>query len=265
MSKEGKQSYYEILDVSLSAKPDAIRTAYVRAKNSYNRDSLAAYSLFDKDESKKILDEIEEAYSVLSDLEKRRKYDESHGIVTSESVYESYHRGNQVVAAFARDTKIFDQDSNDFQFEEDPFRKIETPRNVPPPVAPRNPADFPAAISAKIAQEMQKPMFAPKPVPAEPAFALNEEMEEKIKKLENVTGAFFREVREYKRVKPETVVDNLKISKNYLMALEEDNISKLPANVFVRGFVIHYAKLLKLDPDKTTNSYMAFLKSKRPS
>src|SRR6218665_2633198 len=117
MGKDGKQTYYEILDVSLNANPETIRTSYIRAKNAYNRDSLAAYSLFDKEESKRILDEIEEAYSVLSDSEKRRKYDESHGIISSESVYDSYHRGNHAVAAFSRDTLTQEQDGDRFSFE----------------------------------------------------------------------------------------------------------------------------------------------------
>src|SRR3982751_3108877 len=120
MGKDGKQSYYEILDVSFNASPEVIRTAYIRAKNAYNRDSLAAYSLFDKEDSKRILDEIEEAYTVLSDSEKRRKYDESHGIVSSESVYDAYHRGNHAVAAFTRDAMAAEAEvTNRFNFEQD--------------------------------------------------------------------------------------------------------------------------------------------------
>src|SRR6218665_477758 len=123
MGKDGKQTYYEILDVSLNANPETIRTSYIRAKNAYNRDSLAAYSLFDREESKRILDEIEEAYSVLSDSEKRRKYDESHGIVSSESVYDAYHRGNHAVAAFSRETGTKPAGDDQFELENDPFRK----------------------------------------------------------------------------------------------------------------------------------------------
>jgi cytoskeletal protein RodZ len=90
-------------------------------------------------------------------------------------------------------------------------------------------------------------------------------MEEKIKKAEQVNGAFLKMVREYKRVSQEEIMDRLKISKNYLAALEEDNIAKLPANVFVRGFVIQYAKTLKLDHDKIAGAYMEFLRGHRAS
>ena len=91
------------------------------------------------------------------------------------------------------------------------------------------------------------------------------EMEERLKKAENVNGAFLKAAREYKKISAEEIMDVLKISKNYLSALEEDNVAKLPANVFVRGFVLQYAKTLKLEHEKVTAAYMEFLRSKRTS
>lgn len=262
MGKDGKQNYYEILDISLNANPEIIRTSYIRAKNAYNRDSLASYSLFDKEESKRILDEIEEAYSVLSDPEKRRKYDESHGIVSSESVYESYHRGNHAVAAFTRDSYSKEgQDGDRFTFEDDPFRKV-TER------AKQETKETSAGLSPierlKAAQSSPVSSGSAKPISVFRAFEANPEMEEKIQKCENVTGPFLKEVREYKKLTQDEIMNILKISKNYLNALEEDDFAKLPANVFVRGFVIQYAKALKMDHEKAATAYMNHLKSKRP-
>lgn len=250
MGRNGKQSYYEILDVSFNANPEVIRTAYIRAKNAYNRDSLAAYSLFDQDESKRILEEIEEAFTILSDSEKRRKYDESHGIISSESVYDAYHKGNHAVAAFARDGR----DPGAERFEDDPFRKTEKKAesqalsHVDRLKAMQNASAPAAARSYQVSRD----------------YAVNEEMEERIRKLENVCGGFLRSVREYKRMSPEEIMDILKIGRNYLTALEEDDVARLPANVFVRGFVIQYAKALKLDHEKIASAYMEFLRSKRP-
>ena len=53
-------------------------------------------------------------------------------------------------------------------------------------------------------------------------------------------------------------------SPDILSAIEEDELTRLPASVFVRGFVIQYAKALKVDHEKVANSYMAFFRSKRP-
>jgi curved DNA-binding protein CbpA len=265
MGKDGKQTYYEILDVSLNANPETIRTSYIRAKNAYNRDSLAAYSLFDREESKKILEEIEEAYSVLSDSEKRRKYDESHGIVSSESVYDAYHRGNHAVAAFSRESTIKTDDDR-FEFEDDPFRKTAQVQAQPQSQAPGQSSAGPAPSHIerlKALQENNQPQGA-KNYQVQRAFEADPAMEERIAKLENVNGAFLKAVREYKKVSVDEILNILKISRNYLTALEEDDFSKLPANVFVRGFVIQYAKAVRIDHDKVTAAYMAFLKSKRP-
>jgi DnaJ-class molecular chaperone len=260
MGKDGKQNYYEILDVSLNANPEIIRTSYIRAKNAYKRDSLATYSLFDKEESKRILDEIEEAYSVLSDSEKRRKYDESHGIVSSESVYESYHRGNQAVAAFSRENLAQENQGDRFTFEEDPFRKVSEKSKADATSSGLSPIDRLKASqdSTKLGNSIAKTPSIFR------SYEENPEMEEKIQKCESVTGAFLKEVREYKKLSQDEIMNTLKISKNYLNALEEDDFAKLPASVFVRGFVIQYAKALKMDHEKAAAAYMIHLKAKRP-
>lgn len=266
MGKDGKQSYYEILDVSFNANPEIIRTAYIRAKNAYNRDSLASYSLFDKEESRRILDEIEEAYTILSDSEKRKRYDESHGIISSEEVYNSYHKGNHAVAAFTRE-RYEDQSGDHFQFENDPFRKPSI-RAVEPSSSTPSETSAPQAMPSHI-ERLQALQNKESPSPARSylitrTHETNPEMEEKIQKCENINGAFLRSVREYKKVSTDEIIDILKISRNYLTALEEDDLKKLPANVFVRGFVIQYAKALKLDHEKVATSYMEFLRSNRP-
>jgi curved DNA-binding protein CbpA len=265
MNTRNKQSYYEILDVSLNANPEVIRMAYIRAKNAYNRDSLAAYSLFDREESKNILAEIEEAYSVLSDSEKRRKYDESHGIVSSESVYDAYHRGNHAVAAFSREN-LAKQMGDGFEFQDDPFRKpIE--RHLAEARAAESPAK-PAANEPSPIERLraaQENAVNPKNFQLTPrTHETNPEMEEKIKSLQDVNGAFLKAVREYKNVSQDEIMNIIKIGKNDLTALETDDVAKLPAAVFVRGFVIQYAKALKLDQEKTATTYMEFFRAKRP-
>jgi len=292
MEKDGKQSYYEVLDVSFNANPEIIRTAYIRAKNAYGRDSLSSYSLFDKEESKRILNEIEEAYTILSDSDKRRKYDESHGIVSSESVYDSYHRGNHAVAAFARDSMAAETEvGSRYNFEEDPFRRVSqtadrlkdgnasdiarqaTPQPAaaaptyksPAPAAPVQHQEPSHIEKLRALQDIGQPGTGARNYQISRTFEPNPEMEERIKKLENVSGAFLRSVREYKRVGADEIMNILKISKNYLTALEEDDLGRLPANVFVRGFVIQYAKALKLEHEKIANAYMDFLKAKRPT
>ncbi len=214
-----EKNYYAVLDISFNANPEAIRSAYIRAKNAYSRDSLAIYSLFDADESRKIIAEIEEAYAVLSDAEKRRRYDESHGFLSADSSH--YYPSTFHV------------------------RQPEKSLSVNQPIT-------------------EQPLTNLRSYRLKKSYQENSEMESLLKSPAEVTGAFLKRAREYKQITSEELIDLLKINKNYLIALEEDQVEKLPAAVFVRGFVTQYAKTLELDPNVIVPRYMDFLKSKRP-
>ena len=69
------KSYYEILEVNPSASLEVIRTAYIRAKQTYSSNSPKLYSIFSKKEAKQLLTLIEEAYLILSHQAKRSDYD----------------------------------------------------------------------------------------------------------------------------------------------------------------------------------------------
>ena len=77
--EEREKNYYEVLEVPIDASMDEIQHGYIRAKNAYSTDSLALYSLMSQDECDNILEIIEEAYIIVSDPEKRRRYDYIRG------------------------------------------------------------------------------------------------------------------------------------------------------------------------------------------
>jgi DnaJ-class molecular chaperone len=72
------QTYYEILEVSTTATIKEIQRAYDHAKETFQVDSLAVYSLFAEEEMREIQEAIEEAYGVLKDEVLRKSYDQSH-------------------------------------------------------------------------------------------------------------------------------------------------------------------------------------------
>ena len=74
-----KSNYYEVLEVATDSTLQDIHNAYVRTKNAYTGDSAALYSLMSTEECQKIVDQIEEAYSVVGVPEKRREYDQARG------------------------------------------------------------------------------------------------------------------------------------------------------------------------------------------
>jgi cytoskeletal protein RodZ len=63
-------------------------------------------------------------------------------------------------------------------------------------------------------------------------------------------GQILKETREAKFYSLEDVEKAIKIQKNMLRALEDDDYSKLPPPTFVQGFIKNYARFLNLDPQK---------------
>ncbi|MBK9293793.1 MAG: helix-turn-helix domain-containing protein [Oligoflexia bacterium] len=85
------------------------------------------------------------------------------------------------------------------------------------------------------------------------------EFEERLKNETTFSGTFLQQVRLYRNLTVEQVAEVTKISRTYINAIESENYSKLPAVVFLRGFVSQYAKILGLDPVKTSNSYIKIM------
>lgn len=91
-------------------------------------------------------------------------------------------------------------------------------------------------------------------------FEENTQMEEKIRDCAEFTGPFLKEIREYKNVSVERMAEMTRISKTHINAIENEDLSRLPADVYVRGYVYQYAKVLKLNPDQVASSYILYFK-----
>lgn len=70
------------------------------------------------------------------------------------------------------------------------------------------------------------------------------------------TGALLRKVRESQGIELSEISSRTKISKAHLSAIEEEGYDKLPATVYVRGFVTELAKYLRLDPTQVQRTYL---------
>jgi DnaJ-class molecular chaperone len=75
MKRPRDSNYYELLEIRRDASLQQIRTAYVLAQKTYKEKNLGTLSLFDDEERKWIWGKVEEAYQVLSDFGKRKRYD----------------------------------------------------------------------------------------------------------------------------------------------------------------------------------------------
>lgn len=221
-----KKNYYEVLEIEINATPNQIENAYVRARNAYSGDSVALYSLMTKDECQAILSQIEEAYSVLGFPEKRREYDRlrgynQNGMATATENTE----GTQPLSAVA------ERNRDSMQYENFGSNLME----------------------AKVSKITAQKKFGLE-------YEENSEMDRKIQDSIDFTGAFLKEIREYKNVTIERMAEMTRVGKTHINAIENDDVSKLPADVYTRGYVYQYAKVLKLDPDKVATSYLIHFK-----
>ncbi|HXH76111.1 MAG TPA: helix-turn-helix domain-containing protein [Bacteriovoracaceae bacterium] len=91
-------------------------------------------------------------------------------------------------------------------------------------------------------------------------FSEDSEMDRRIRECAEYTGAFLKEIREYKNVTIERMAEMTRISKTLLTAIENQDLAKLPADVYVRGYVYQIAKVLKLNPENVAASFILHFK-----
>ncbi len=277
-----ESSLYDILDIKPDASPQEVREAYLKAKSAYNRDSVALYTLIAPDEREEMLLRIEEAYQVLSSGEKRRDYDRNHGHLDMEAAMIEQTRPpvSKKIISIDRVPPMEDMEgggdsllvapSTDFspgsaaagakaapvanQEVAQAIEKSPDHTHVPQPVSePTTPLDSQPAPPEPAGGALRR---ATRPTEASIAQEISDETEWK--------GSFLRKIREGRRISIEEMSNITKVSKTYLMAIEEDNFAKLPAAVFLRGFVTQVAKVLKLPHDKVATAYLNRFQLSKP-
>jgi len=205
------QTYYDVLELTVDATPQEIRSAYLRLKSSYGKDNIANYSIYSREETEQLLQKIEEAYLILSNPERRRSYDVSH-------------QGQLGIA--------------------DPvFNSTEIPSPVMPSIQPQAPVNPLPVFGNDLSDQFMQPV---------PEQTLD------------WSGADIRRARESRRITLEDLADYTRISKAYLMAIEEETYQRLPAVVYVRGFLQQISRRLKLPTEVVVQKYIERLKAARP-
>jgi flagellar biosynthesis protein FlhG len=214
-------NFYELLEISPRASTQEVHKAYDRARRIYEPNSIALYSLFTPEETAKIRQRIEEAYRTLAYDDNRRRYD-----LTLREQQEFY--------------------------EPDPFTPA--PRHQyhyqpaqPAPVARTHEEDEPIPVEPL---DVPEDRAAPMPVePVRPAVVPKTEVAE-------FTGMAIRVLREQTRLTIRNVADTTKIGSRYLEYIELENFAKLPPRAYLRGFLLQYAKILGVDPERLAADYL---------
>lgn len=255
------KNYYEVLEIPSTARSEEVYHSYQRAKSAYSTDSLALYSLMSPEECRNILELVEEAYSILSDPSKRKRYDEARGINREFNAL-NYNALSDRVAP-ARGESIYSNNATHTHSVTTMLREEFTLNNSQSSAATTSTGE----MTLKAAQTLSNTTNVTKLV-TQKRFALdyvqNASFEKEIEDSTEFTGEFLRKIREYKSVDLERLSDMTKVSRLYLQGIESEDFDKLPASVYVRGFVFQYAKCLKLKPEIVANSYVARMKKLKP-
>lgn len=107
------------------------------------------------------------------------------------------------------------------------------------------PVDLPETAEAELAR--------PTPPPPEPVIDADTIF----------TGPLLRQIREARSIDLHAISFKTKIGIGHLTAIEEEQFDKMPALVYVRGFLTEYARYLRLDVPRVVKSYLSRLQAAR--
>lgn len=219
MNAPSKINYYEVLNVAPGASRQEIRESYVRLKQTYSSTNQALYSLLNDEETAQMNLRVEEAFRILNDDFRRRHYDQNLGIEPEP-----------------------EESSQQRSFVVDPFSGASASRQQMSETLPRGPrkTHLPSPLF-KSAQEMAAKQ-------AKATDAHKTENQEKAKALISEfdlgDGKVFRALRELHQVSEDEMQDRIKVSLEYIRAIETNFFERLPRPVFVKGFLRSYCKYL---------------------
>ena len=231
--KDLQQSYYDILEINPDASHKELYYAYKRAKNIYSNDSPALYSIFSKEEANELLKLVDEAYEVLNNSAHKPAYDK---LLENQKPFSG---------SFIR---LGNTDNH------------QLPSTHPPSGTKNRPKLGLYSKNQAIDFTLEKNQST---IPTHEKYEKDEAFEQQIANTTEYTGSFLKAVREYKNISLYFISEKSKISKNYLIAIEEENFEVLPKAVFIRGFLVQIAKILDLPPSLSTASFIARMQGVR--
>lgn len=118
------------------------------------------------------------------------------------------------------------------------------------------PDGVPMPLSSAAANEVSAPAARPPAKGDDPATLAVRPPMPQIDARTEFSGPLLRQIREAVGVELREIAERSKIGMAYLQALEGEVFAKLPAPVYVRGFLAEYARALGLDPERVKQTYL---------
>ncbi|HEX3698599.1 MAG TPA: helix-turn-helix domain-containing protein [Polyangia bacterium] len=73
---------------------------------------------------------------------------------------------------------------------------------------------------------------------------------------EEITGALLKKIRETRGIELGEIAQRTKISERHLRSIEDERFADMPAAVYVRGFVMEFARALRIDAQRAAENYL---------
>jgi hypothetical protein len=179
-----QQTYYELLEIPVTAPVDDIRAAYSRLMELYAPDSIAVYALVDPEQVDSLRARMTEAMEILTDADLRAEYDKDLGLPTQRMV-EAVATGGTLASGATPEAGTVARAAEALASaavgEGAEARQAPAPASPPPPAEPAatpvGPVDFRSTFVrgfsfAYVSSSLQDPrlmgssVFVPTPTPA---------------------------------------------------------------------------------------------------
>jgi flagellar biosynthesis protein FlhG len=72
-----------------------------------------------------------------------------------------------------------------------------------------------------------------------------------------ITGELLKKLRESRGIDLAEISQKTKVSVHHLRSIEDENWAAMPAQVYLRGFVVEFARFLRIDPAQATRTYLS--------
>ncbi|MCM0605350.1 MAG: helix-turn-helix domain-containing protein [Xanthomonadaceae bacterium] len=263
-----QQTYYDLLEISPSASTTEIKRAYLRMKDAYSKDSVATYSIVSQEDVEFLLKRLEEGLEILSNPEKKRQYDLENGLIpaTLDLSSPSTHPSSESkVVSIDRVPPMDISETTD-----DLLIAPPTHFELPSMTATLGTATL--GTSSSEAPTPQNFLDVPTQVKVSPPHydknihsvidIANFQLE--LERETEWSGDFIRRTRETLGISIDELAAFSRVSKPYIVAIESDLFKKLPAPVFLRGFLMQICRKLKLPHERVISAYLDRYKTTCP-
>jgi hypothetical protein len=298
--KGGALTWYDVLEIPIEASASDVKKAYDRALALVEGRNIGGYLMLDPLAAESARADVEAAYQVLGDADRRSSYDAR---LREQGKVPAVTRADQTIPVRpAVDESEEAREAKELLS----VAEAQSPRSSPsmtPTGESKIPAPTPTSSGLKFLAPVDNPSRSSDPLEAKPTmpsihFAdpktedapqpAVEEVSDVFQTMKpklaeapapvstpatfvaselpegEIPGTIIKELREKRGLTVEQLADMTKIRRPYLKAIEEQDFANLPARVYLRGFLTQVARVLKVDRARLADGYLQFVEKNAP-